>query len=216
MRLLVRRFVTAEQRKRDDFGITEDDVMEIRQDISTLRFELIDILSSNGMKTPNIKSGDVQCKYSTHQNVSHENIHCFFIISNFFFYFFVVDKVAGKKGKMMERRILKDFQIGIVETISEAVKTSTGVTAGDVFSSIAKAINKRTSSKAYVIHLICFLCICCLDDTFAFSSHRFLVKEKKRIGMQLYDKALLLVLIRLVQREILLHVRIGAVCDGIF
>lgn len=61
MRLLVRRYITAEQRKRDDYGITEDDVMEIRQDISTLRFELIDILSTNGMKTPNIKSGDVQC-----------------------------------------------------------------------------------------------------------------------------------------------------------
>lgn len=62
MRLLVRRYITAEQRKRDDFGITEDDVMEIRQDISTLRFELIDILSSNGMKTPNLNPNTGQCK----------------------------------------------------------------------------------------------------------------------------------------------------------
>lgn len=62
MRLLVRRFITAEQRKRDDFGITEDDVMEIRQDISTLRFEIIDIFNSNGMKTPSINQKDVQCK----------------------------------------------------------------------------------------------------------------------------------------------------------
>jgi transient receptor potential cation channel subfamily C member 4 len=52
MKLLVRRYVTAEQRKRDEFGVTEDDVMEIRQDISTLRFELVDILRNNGMKTP--------------------------------------------------------------------------------------------------------------------------------------------------------------------
>jgi len=44
----------AEQTKRDDYGITEDDVMEIRQDISTLRYELIDILKNNGMKTPQI------------------------------------------------------------------------------------------------------------------------------------------------------------------
>jgi hypothetical protein len=36
MKLLVRRYVCDEQRKRDDFGVTEDDVMEIRQDISTL------------------------------------------------------------------------------------------------------------------------------------------------------------------------------------
>lgn len=40
---------------------------------------------------------------------------------------------------MMERRILKDFQIGIVEGIvTDAVKSS--VDAKDVFSSIAKAI----------------------------------------------------------------------------
>ncbi|XP_031631635.1 transient receptor potential protein [Contarinia nasturtii] len=108
MRLLVRRYITAEQRKRDDFGITEDDVMEIRQDISTLRFELIDIFNTNGMKTPNVNPSDAQ--------------------------------FAGKKGKMMERRILKDFQIGIVESISEAVKNA----SGDVFSSIAQAINKRS------------------------------------------------------------------------
>lgn len=59
MRLLVRRYVTAEQRKRDDFGITEDDVMEIRQDISTLRYELIDILRQNGMKTPHVAPTDL-------------------------------------------------------------------------------------------------------------------------------------------------------------
>lgn len=59
MRLLVRRYITAEQRKRDDFGITEDDVMEIRQDISTLRYELIDILHTNGMKTPHVDKADL-------------------------------------------------------------------------------------------------------------------------------------------------------------
>lgn len=59
--------------------------------------------------------------------------------------------VAGKKGKMMERRILKDFQIGIVESISEAVKNS--LASGDVFTSIAKAINKRSTNRQYVISL---------------------------------------------------------------
>lgn len=57
---------------------------------------------------------------------------------------------------MMERRILKDFQIGIVESISEAVKSAATVTAGDVFSTIAKAINKRTSRKRYVLYPIFF------------------------------------------------------------
>lgn len=62
MRQLIRRYVTAEQRKRDEFGVTEDDVMEIRQDISTLRFELIDILHQNGMKTPRMDPHDAQGK----------------------------------------------------------------------------------------------------------------------------------------------------------
>lgn len=63
VRILVRRYVTAEQRKRDDFGITEDDVMEIRQDISTLRYELIDILRQNGMQTPNVDQNDASSKF---------------------------------------------------------------------------------------------------------------------------------------------------------
>lgn len=65
MHMLIRRYVTAEQRKRDDFGITEDDVMEIRQDISTLRYELIDILRSNGMKTPQVQHVDMssECEW---------------------------------------------------------------------------------------------------------------------------------------------------------
>lgn len=67
MKLLVRRYVTAEQRKRDDYGVTEDDVMEIRQDISSLRYELIHILHNNGMKTPQIDlsecQGDLFCTF---------------------------------------------------------------------------------------------------------------------------------------------------------
>lgn len=66
-----------------------------------------------------------------------------------FFYVFGSYVVAGKKGKMIERRILKDFQIGIVETIvSEAVKNASE--GRDVFSSIAKAMNKRSASKKCV------------------------------------------------------------------
>lgn len=65
------------------------------------------------------------------------------------FLFFRSVTVAGKKGKMIERRILKDFQIGIVETIiNEAVQSATK--GGDVFTQIAKAMNKRSASKKYV------------------------------------------------------------------
>jgi transient receptor potential cation channel subfamily C member 4 len=114
MKLLIRRYVCDEQRKRDDFGVTEDDVMEIRQDISTLKYELIDIFRKNGMQTPNVSKDDAS--------------------------------VAGKKGKMMERRILKDFQIGIVEgIISESLQQVKE--PKDVFSTIANVIKKRASSK---------------------------------------------------------------------
>ncbi|CAH0560770.1 unnamed protein product [Brassicogethes aeneus] len=114
MKLLVRRYVTAEQRKRDDFGVTEDDVMEIRQDISSLRFELINILHTNGMKTPQVNLSDVN--------------------------------VSGKKGKEMERRILKDFHIGIVENLFSDIKLGQ-VEPKNVFGQIAKAIGKRKTTK---------------------------------------------------------------------
>ncbi|XP_044730932.1 transient receptor potential protein [Chrysoperla carnea] len=113
MRLLVRRYVTAEQRKRDDYGITEDDVMEIRQDISTLRYELIDILRQNGMRTPVLNVGE--------------------------------STIAGKKGRIMERRLLKDFTIGTVEGVQNIISSTKE--PRDVFSQIAKAIGKRASSK---------------------------------------------------------------------
>ncbi|XP_058128061.1 transient receptor potential protein isoform X2 [Anopheles ziemanni] len=115
MKLLVRRYVTAEQRKRDDFGITEDDVMEIRQDISTLRYELIDILHQNGMRTPNLKPNE--------------------------------NAIAGKKGRVMERRILKDFQIGFVEGILQDTFNAATEKPADVFSTIAKAIGNKSSTK---------------------------------------------------------------------
>ncbi|CAH1159814.1 unnamed protein product [Phaedon cochleariae] len=114
MKLLVRRYVTAEQRKRDDYGITEDDVMEIRQDISSLRYELIDILRKNGMRTPEIDFKDVQ--------------------------------VSGKKGKVMERRLLKDFHIGMVEGLVQEMSLTPNEPK-NVFGQIAKVIGRRTTFK---------------------------------------------------------------------
>lgn len=53
MKNLVRRYVTVEQRKTENEGVTEDDVNEIKQDISAFRCELINILHKSGMKTEN-------------------------------------------------------------------------------------------------------------------------------------------------------------------
>lgn len=42
----------------------------------------------------------------------------------------------------MERRILKDFQIGFVESLKEEMEEST-----DIFASLAKAMGKKKSQK---------------------------------------------------------------------
>lgn len=55
---------------------------------------------------------------------------------------FYIASVAGKKGKQMERRLLKDFQIGFVEgVVNEAIMTEKG--PNDVFSKIARAIGGK-------------------------------------------------------------------------
>ena len=61
MRNLVRRYVTQEQRKAENEGVTEDDVNEIKNDISAFRFELIEIMRASGMNTQSATgpSGDM-------------------------------------------------------------------------------------------------------------------------------------------------------------
>ena len=54
MKCIIRRYITAEQKKTEDFNITEDDVSEIRQDINKFRYEMIEILRNNNFATPNI------------------------------------------------------------------------------------------------------------------------------------------------------------------
>lgn len=112
----MRRYVSAEEnRKQDEAGITEDDVNEIRQDISSFRFELMDVLKTNGMRTPSLQPGGAL--------------------------------VAGKKGKVMERRLMKDFQIGVIETaVKEAIVAEDGNTK-DMFARIARAIGGKKSKK---------------------------------------------------------------------
>lgn len=54
MRNLVRRYVTSEQRQADNQGVTEDDVNEIKQDISAFRCELLEVLKNSGMNTSSV------------------------------------------------------------------------------------------------------------------------------------------------------------------
>ena len=54
MRDLIKRYIMHKQRtKHGGEGVTEDDINELKQDVSAFRFELLEILRNNGMKTPN-------------------------------------------------------------------------------------------------------------------------------------------------------------------
>jgi len=48
---LIKRYVMKRQRTSNAVGVSEDDINEIKQDISSFRYELLEILRSNGMAT---------------------------------------------------------------------------------------------------------------------------------------------------------------------
>jgi transient receptor potential cation channel subfamily C len=49
-------------------GVTEDDLNEIKQDISSMRYELLEIFRNNGMKTPNpTNAGKIKSKTQKHK-----------------------------------------------------------------------------------------------------------------------------------------------------
>ncbi|XP_012217275.1 transient receptor potential-gamma protein isoform X3 [Linepithema humile] len=88
MRNLVRRYVTVEQRKAENEGVTEDDVNEIKQDISAFRCELIEILKNSGMNTSTAASS------GTDASLKELSIGA-----------------GGKKNRQKERRLMKGFNI---------------------------------------------------------------------------------------------------------
>ncbi|XP_076619198.1 transient receptor potential cation channel gamma isoform X3 [Colletes latitarsis] len=89
MRNLVRRYVTVEQRKAESEGVTEDDVNEIKQDISAFRCELIEILKNSGMNTSTASGA------GTGGSLKELSIGA-----------------GGKKNRQKERRLMKGFNIG--------------------------------------------------------------------------------------------------------
>lgn len=47
---LIKRYVMKRQRETNAEGVSEDDINEIKQDISSFRYELLQVLKCNGMK----------------------------------------------------------------------------------------------------------------------------------------------------------------------
>ncbi|XP_075972310.1 transient receptor potential cation channel gamma isoform X3 [Anticarsia gemmatalis] len=81
MRNLVRRYVTVQQRRAECGGVTEDDVNEIKQDVSAFRCELVEILRNSGMNTSTVNAGAP------------------------------AGGGGGKKNRQKERRLMKGFNI---------------------------------------------------------------------------------------------------------
>ncbi|ODM96428.1 Transient receptor potential-gamma protein [Orchesella cincta] len=81
MRNLVRRYVTTEQRQADNQGVTEDDVNEIKQDISAFRCELLEVLKNSGMNTASVSGlGQVSAHHpiaAVYQITFPQIFHCF-------------------------------------------------------------------------------------------------------------------------------------------
>ncbi|XP_047515859.1 transient-receptor-potential-like protein isoform X1 [Pieris napi] len=90
MRALVWRYVSAMHRKLEEEPVTEDDINELKVDVSALRYELLDVLGRNGM------------------DVSFTNRK--------------EKAVLGKRMKVWERRLMKDFQVGPVSVMDDEGK----------------------------------------------------------------------------------------------
>ncbi|XP_057659520.1 transient-receptor-potential-like protein isoform X1 [Diorhabda carinulata] len=87
MRALVWRYVSAKHRKCDESSVTEDDINELKSDISSFRYELLEVLGKNGM--------DISCAEKK-------------------------DKaILGRKMKVWERRLMKDFKVAPVSQDEE-------------------------------------------------------------------------------------------------
>ncbi|RZC40408.1 hypothetical protein BDFB_009248 [Asbolus verrucosus] len=88
MRALVWRYVSAKHRKCEENAVTEDDINELKSDISSFRYEILEVLQRNGM--------DISCVERKER------------------------AVLGKKMKIWERRLMKDFKVAPVVIDEEA------------------------------------------------------------------------------------------------
>lgn len=57
-----------QQRKAESQGVTEDDVNEIKQDISAFRCEIVEILKGKGMNTSSVSGQGAGKRNWTHEN----------------------------------------------------------------------------------------------------------------------------------------------------
>ncbi|CAB3252596.1 unnamed protein product [Arctia plantaginis] len=95
MRALVWRYLSAKHRKMVDEPVTEDDINELKVDVSALRYELLEVFEKNGM---DVSFTDRKEKM-----------------------------VLGKRMKIWERRLMKDFHVAPVSLEDEKLADEDGL-----------------------------------------------------------------------------------------
>lgn len=58
MRALVWRYVSSMHKKCEEDMVTEDDINEVKGDISAFRYDILEVLNRNGMDTSCVEKGD--------------------------------------------------------------------------------------------------------------------------------------------------------------
>lgn len=52
MRALIWRYISMKPREMENAGVTEDDVNEIKSELSTMKYDFLEVLRKNGMAVP--------------------------------------------------------------------------------------------------------------------------------------------------------------------
>lgn len=52
MRALIWRYVSMKHREMENMGVTEDDINEVKSELSTMKYDFLEVLRKNGMEVP--------------------------------------------------------------------------------------------------------------------------------------------------------------------
>lgn len=52
MRALIWRYISMKHREMENLGVTEEDVNEIKSELSTMKYDFLEVLRKNGMEVP--------------------------------------------------------------------------------------------------------------------------------------------------------------------
>lgn len=136
MRSLVWRYVSAMHRKFEDSPVTEDDINEVKMEVSAMRYELLEVFEKNGMDVScaNRKEDKSECHVSRARPP---------LMSAFIF----ITAVLAKKMKVWERRLMKDFHVSVVDIPDvDATNPNYGETALERFRRVSRLVASKSAN----------------------------------------------------------------------